>query len=346
MANVPALKHFANLSGKTQSNKPAMLVQHANTCPARNTSTSYEKCCKEGCKAVILNGSTPQLPFSPPLLSQPTRPGSFTWTTYDGRHSLSGSIGSDYSSSTLRSLSVRACVVFEHLSTSTVPKVLCPKCGLRFCEDLDPVISTDDQSIREIRSSIDEKQPDVTSVVAELAGRYQYSKLVFNLAHLQLRYALGVYLERSNHLNMEEAILHSTIHQSEGRLKSMSKNLNKTMKELVYQDVPGILAELPKDDFALLSAYQVDFTRIRSDSVFEDLADEANDRFDEVTRSELMNPICVFINLLGGFAASFTIPHHMFGRSTESDVSGSSQQGAAENKRRWSLNMCQAGTLR
>ncbi|KAH6885138.1 hypothetical protein BKA70DRAFT_1237298 [Coprinopsis sp. MPI-PUGE-AT-0042] len=319
MANVSCPQHFANLSGKTQ-------------------------CCKEGVKAVILNGSTPQLPFSSSLavstdpprlihLEQPTM-GAILCLGQSGRtiprpHSAASPFG--------------ACVVFEHLSTSTVPKVLCPKCGLRFCEDLDPVISTDDQSIREIRSLIDEKQPDQTRIQSRPSP-----------ASLRFGCLLGT-LESPRHGGGNPTL---TIHQSEGRLKSMSKNLNKTMKELVYQDVPGILAELPKDDFALLSAYQVDFTRIRSDSVFEDLADEANDRFDEVTRSELMNPICVFINLLGGFSASFTIPHHMFGRSTESDAYGewlrlvrlqTSAVPVSKGQRRisrWSLNMCQAGTLR
>ncbi|KAH6872111.1 hypothetical protein BKA70DRAFT_1241271 [Coprinopsis sp. MPI-PUGE-AT-0042] len=281
-------RNASNLAGKAQPKPLPSIVQHGSNCPAKNISLTFHKDCTKDCKTVTIHGTpSPSLPHLP-LLLQPGRPGSFTWTTFNpGRTSLSGTIGSTFSSTSLRSLSVRASVVFEHLSTSTVPRIVCPDCGLTFCEDLDPVISTDKQAVCDIRSSIDEKQPNVPALVAELTGRYHYAQLVLRLAELQLRYALGVFLERSNQRDMEEALLHSTIHQSNGRLNDMYNSLNGQMKDVTYVDVPRVVKTLPTAHFALLSAHGVDYSRVKSESVFEELADEANDHFDRPMRSGL-----------------------------------------------------------
>ncbi|KAH6876308.1 hypothetical protein BKA70DRAFT_1240257 [Coprinopsis sp. MPI-PUGE-AT-0042] len=94
----------------------------------------------------------------------------------------------------------------------------------------------------------------------ELTGRYHYAQLVLRLAELQLR---------------------------NGRLNDMYNSLNGQMKDVTYVDVPRVVKTLPTAHFALLSAHGVDYSRVKSESVFEELADEANDHFDRPMRSGL-----------------------------------------------------------
>jgi hypothetical protein len=101
-------------------------------------------------------------------------------------------------------------------------------------EDLDPIITSDDQSMDDIRSSIDETHHDVAGTVAEMSGRYHYSKLLLNLAKLQLRYALGIFLDRANDFDISEAVLHQALHHGSGRIQSVHQQLDPQIMNATY----------------------------------------------------------------------------------------------------------------
>jgi hypothetical protein len=169
-------------------------------------------------------------------------------------------------------------------------------------EDLDPIINADDQSIDDIRSSLDESQYDVAATVAELCSRYHDSKLLLDLSKLQLRYALGIFLDRANDFDISEAVLHQALHCGRGRIQAVHQQVDSKMRMATYSgscpfylvwgtsrwccswiplDVPRLTEGLLDGDFALLDVYGVDFARITSEDSFNDLENEADVHFDE-----------------------------------------------------------------
>jgi hypothetical protein len=175
-------------------------------------------------------------------------------------------------------------------------RVTCPECKISYSQKFAPIVSSTEGLHDEVKA-FDDPETNFFTAAVDLANPVEVGRAYVNLARLQVRFAIGVYLERLHRLDVEEGVAHSGLHHSKA-LRKMYPKVSEGISKAIYSgvfilssltievvdsfvpDLGAIAGANMASEFALLQAAKVDLSLIDSPEAFARLDAAAATNFD------------------------------------------------------------------
>ncbi|KAH6893801.1 hypothetical protein BKA70DRAFT_1440145 [Coprinopsis sp. MPI-PUGE-AT-0042] len=183
--------------------------------------------------------------------------------------------------------------------SSSSPRVcrrLCNGCGLWYVSDYDSLSESDTSSVKSFALSLKvegSNKPSASQIfaMAEMASRLQGTRLIKDLARIQLKLALAVYMDRLAEFEIQEALVHKAIHEaSDGssttlwhrsthQIEGIAISQAASVPFKVGQNLP-LLKPLAKELGTVRNFAELKMLEDRADQLFVPAVDERKPNFE------------------------------------------------------------------